>query len=213
MRLYLSSFRLGNKPEELLKLLDGKTKTAVINNAVDFISHEERVSSYQREVVDLKSLGLEPTEVDLRNYFGKQEELRTELLKYDLLWVRGGNAFVLRRACGYSGADKIIKELLRDDTLVYGGYSAGIDLLTPSLHGVELVDDPHIVPDSYKKDVIWDCLGILPYSVAPHFKSDHPESADIDKSIEYLINNHILFKALRDGEVIIRNGNEEYISS
>ncbi|HSX35990.1 MAG TPA: hypothetical protein VLH84_03600 [Patescibacteria group bacterium] len=30
MRLYLSSFRIGNKPDELLRLLHGKTRTALI---------------------------------------------------------------------------------------------------------------------------------------------------------------------------------------
>ncbi|MDI1234349.1 MAG: hypothetical protein PSX81_08710 [bacterium] len=39
---------------------------------------------------------------------------------------------------------------------------------------------------------------ILPYS-----NSVHPETEDIGKSIEYCIDNKILFKALRDGEVII----------
>lgn len=211
MRLYLSSFRLGNKPNELHKLLMGGKRTALVMNAIDFHTGDARSSRVAKEIDDLKSINLEPTEVDLRQYFGKEDELKELLSSFDLIWVRGGNAFVLRRAFKQSGADRAIKELLDEDAIVYGGYSAGIDMLIPSLHGTELVDDPNIVPDGYESEIVWDCLGILPYSVAPHYKSDHPESAAVDTSVEWMIDNHVLFVALRDGEVIVRNGSEERI--
>jgi len=211
MRLYLSSFRLGNKPEQLLALLAGRKRTAIIQNAMDFSGSEDRAASLKREVIDLKNIGLEPTEIDLRSYFCKPDELKQTLSRFDLVWVRGGNAFILRRAFRQSGADKAIKELLESDTLVYGGYSAGIDMLTPSLHGAELVDDPNIVPDGYESSIIWDCLGVLSYTIAPHYKSDHPESAAVDRSVEHLIDNHIPFMALRDGEAIVKNGDKEVV--
>jgi dipeptidase E len=49
----------------------------------------------------------------------------------------------------------------------------------------------------------WQGLNILDYVIAPHYKSDHRESEDMDKAVEYMIDNKILFEALRDGEVII----------
>lgn len=211
MRLYLSSYRLGNKPEELLRLLAGQKRTAVILNAMDFIRQEDRASSLKREFEDLKGLSLIPTELDLRNYFGKPEELKKVTSSFDLFWVRGGNAFVLRRAYRQSGFDEIVKELVINNKVVYAGYSAGIDMLTPSLHGAELVDNPNIIPAGYESPIIWDCLGVLPYAIAPHYKSNHPESAAIDKSVEYLINNHIPFIALRDGEAIVRDSDKEKI--
>jgi dipeptidase E len=213
MRLYLSSFRNGNKPEELLRLLGTKRRTAVINNAQDFLSADVRADKLAEELERLKGLGLEPTEVDLRLYFNKQQTLKEVLAGYDLIWVRGGNCFVLRRAFKQSGADSVISELLANDKVVYGGYSAGIDMLVPSLHGAELVDEPDIVPEGYNPDVIWECLGLLPYAVAPHYKSDHPESAAVDKSVEYLIDHHIPFIALRDGEAIVINGAEHNVVS
>jgi dipeptidase E len=212
MKLYLSSFRLGNKPEELLRLLDGKKRTAVIGNAQDFLPAEARAASCAQEMERLATLGLELSEVDLRKYFGKSSELREELSKFDLVWVRGGNCFVLRRAFKQSGADEIIAELVKNESVVYGGYSAGIDMLVPSLHGAELVDDPNIVPDGYDAGVIWDSLGLVPYSIAPHYKSDHPESADIDTSITYMVDNHIPFIALRDGEAIVVDGQSQKIA-
>ena len=211
MKLYLSSFRLGNKPQELIRLLGDKKRTAVIGNAQDMLPNSERTESLAQEMERLSTLGLDSVEVDLRKYFGKTEELRDELSKFDLVWVRGGNCFVLRRAFKQSGADGIILELIKNESIVYGGYSAGIDMLVPSLHGAELVDDPNSVPPSYDAEIVWDSLALLPYSIAPHYKSDHPESAAIDKSVEYMIDNHIPFIALRDGEAIVIEGDSQTV--
>lgn len=213
MRLYLSSFRNGNKPEKLLELLGEGRHTAVIFNAVDFRTEADRATDYAAEAQRLKSIGLEPTEVDLRNYFGKPSaDLKETLAGFDLIWVRGGNPFILRRAFKQSGADTVIPELLAEDAVVYGGYSA-VCILSPHLHGIELVDPPDVVPDGYDPEIIWDGLGILPYGIAPHYKSDHPESAGIDQAVAYYIENHIPFIALRDGEAIVVNGDHEEIVS
>lgn len=203
MRLYLSSFRNGNSPEELLKLLGNGRRTALISNAQDWKTQEERASGLAEETERLQSIGLEPEEVDLRRYFGDPHGLKKRFSQFDLIWVRGGNVFVLRRAFKQSGADIIIPELLKADAIVYGGYSAGVTIMQPHLHGIELVDDPTDIPEGYDEETIWDCLGLIPYCVAPHYKSDHPESADIDKLVECYIDKHIPFVALRDGQAIV----------
>jgi dipeptidase E len=213
MRLYLSSFRNGNKPEELLKLLGSGRRTAVIFNAQDWKSDEDRKTDFDQEIERLQHIGLQTEEVDLRQHFGQSDGLKEILASFDLVWVRGGNVFVLRRAFKQSGADKIISELVSNDKVVYGGYSAGVDIMQPHLHGIELVDDPNVAPEGYDKEIIWECLGLISYCVAPHYKSDHPESADIDKSVEYYIENHIPFIALHDGEAIVINGESQKIVS
>lgn len=206
MRLYLSSFRLGNRPERMLQLLHGGTRAAVICNADDYKTDADRRASVERELEDLRGLGLEPVEVDLRRHFGRPAALRDTLRDADLLWVRGGNPFILRRAMVQAGADDLIAGLLADDRVVYAGYSAGACVMTPSLHGVELVDDPHVVPEGYPERVIWECLGVVPYGILPHYRSDHPESALIDKSLEYMVDHHLPFVALRDGQAMIVDG-------
>lgn len=213
MRLYLSSYGLGNKPEEMLPLIGQNKHTAVIVNAQDNVSPENRSERLQREVNNLTGLGLKPEEIDLRNYFDKPGELRAVVSKFGYIWVRGGNVFLLRRAYKQSGFDKILTELLQNDTVAYGGFSAGVCILAPSLKGLELVDPKDDVSDGYDKAVVWDGLGLLNYAVAPHYKSDHPESDDVNKSIEYFVDNHILFKALRDGETIIVDGCENRVVS
>lgn len=213
MRLYLSSFRNGNKPEELLRLLGTGRRTALIANSMDFLDESARSGSVAQETERLKSIGLEPTEVDLRQYFGKPGELKELLSTFDLIWARGGNAFILRRAFKQSDADTVIPELLAEDKVAYGGYSAGICILSPSLKGFELVDEPYVVPNGYDPEVLRDCLGIVPYAIAPHYKSDHPESTAIDKSVEYLIDHHLPFIALHDGEAIVMQDNGQKVVS
>lgn len=212
MRLYLSSFRNGNRPEALLEVLGNRRRTALIYNACDFLAPDERAASLAQEVGRLESIGLEPAEVDLRDYFADAQPLEQALSLFDLVWVRGGNSFVLRRALQQSGAEKILITLLRSDRVAYGGYSAGICVLSPSLHGLQLVDDPNVVPDRYEPPVIWEGLSLVPYAFAPHFKSpDHPESPEIDKVVAYYIEHQIPFVALRDGQALVINGEKEEV--
>ena len=51
--------------------------------------------------------------------------------------------------------------------------------------------------------VIWDGLGLVPDSIAPHFKSNNSESGRVDAMVQYFIDHNMPFVALRDGEVII----------
>ena len=85
---------------------------------------------------------------------------------------------------------------------VYAGYSAGAVVAGPTLKGIELVDPIDEWPDDYpNKEVLWEGLGLIDFVIAPHYKSDHPESSKIDDVVDYLEKNNIPFRPLRDGEV------------
>ncbi len=60
-----------------------------------------------------------------------------------------------------------------------------------------------MIPEGYDQAIIWDGLVLVPYSIAPHYRSDHPETELMEKAVDYFIENKMLFKALHDGEVII----------
>lgn len=204
MQLYLSSYRLGKNPEDFAAyFVHNNKRVAVIVNAVDSGSMEERRTRVEAEVQMLTALGLEPEEIDLRDYFDDPEALRHRLNQFGGVWVRGGNTFVLRRAMAQSGMDSYLESKVKDKSFIYGGYSAGICVLAPDLHGLDLVDDPHEVPAGYQKEIIWEGLAILDYLIVPHYKSDHPESAMAEKTVEYLLKHTIEHKTLRDGEVIV----------
>ena len=89
------------------------------------------------------------------------------------------------------------------DDFVYAGYSAGVCVLTPTLEGIHLADDPDAVPAEYPPEQIRSGLNLVPFCIAPHYRSDHSESALIEKSVEYFIEQKIPFIALRDGEAIV----------
>lgn len=219
MKLYLSSYRLGYKAErltELLKPKNGQKKVAFIANALDAEANYIRVlHSTNRDVTDLQEVGITVERLDLKEYFGKSEKLQEKLQEFSGIYVRGGNVFVLKEAFVLSGLDVIVQNLAKsNDDFVYAGYSAGVCILSKSLRGLELVDNIDQYPEEYpaRKEKIsvsqFSGLGLLDFSVAPHFRSDHPESQAINKTIEFFMEEKMLFLALRDGEVLIGDTKE-----
>lgn len=203
MKLYLSSYKLGNEVEKLKSLIPENKKTAYISNALDYSNDlERRKKSESGDIEELRGFGLDVEILDLRNFFNKQNLLKEKIKEFGIIWVRGGNLFVLRQAMKLSGFDDILKNDLQNLDILYGGYSAGVCVLAPTLRGVDLMDDLTAKPYG-DIDTIWDGLNILNYSIVPHYKSDHPESESANKVVDYMIENKILFKALKDGEVII----------
>jgi dipeptidase E len=201
MKLYLSSYRVGNRGAELAEMLGPRKHLAVVRNAVDFSSDEVRHRiGRERELADLAALGISSCDLDLRDYFGSPQLLRHDLGEYSGLWVVGGNTFVLRRAMALSGLDTALRERVDDDRFTYAGYSAGACVLSPTLRGIHLADQPEMTPPGYTGDVIWDGLGLIPFCIAPHFRSDHPESPLIERVVEYFVAAGISFITLRDGE-------------
>lgn len=204
MKLYLSSYRIGTNPEVLANLISGRKRIAVIRNALDFSNDIERLKQGRtREFENLIALGLKPDEIDLRDYFQSPRGLQKTLEHFDATWVVGGNAFILRRAMKESSLDNILINRLDDDEFTYAGYSAGACVVSLTLRGIDLVDFPNAVPEGYPPDVIWDGLRFVPFAIAPHFNSDHPDSNAIKTSMEYFIDHKIPFVALRDGEIYV----------
>jgi len=201
MKLYLSSFRLGDHPERLMALLPPAGRVAVICNSLDAEDPAVRREKVQAEITWLNELGLRPAELDLRDVTG--EDLRARLTSYDGVWVRGGNVFVLRAAMALSGADKILPDLIRDELLVYAGYSAGPCVLAPSLRGLELCDEAEAVDG----EIIWDGLGLLDHAIVPHLDSPgHPETELLEKVAELYERTGVPHLKLRDGQALVING-------
>jgi dipeptidase E len=212
MRLYLSSYKFGNKSEYFFDLIkDKNSKIAIIANSADLYSAIDVEDRVNQDISFFDENSYTAEQLDLREYFGKEDELEEAMQEYGAVWVRGANVFVLRRAFEYSGFDNIIKKRLNEDSIVYGGYSAGACVMGDTLHGLELCDDAYTVPFGYEEEVIWEGLGILPYAIVPHYDSDHPESGFIDEVVTYLYENDIPHEKLRDGEAIVMNGNVEEI--
>ncbi|MBC7836527.1 Type 1 glutamine amidotransferase-like domain-containing protein [Acetobacteraceae bacterium] len=211
MRLYLSSYHLGNQPERFAALVGENKRTAVISNAADMYSQESKADKLPSYIEELKNIGLKGEHLDLRTYFGKQVELAAELSTYGAVWTLGGNAFLLRSAMFQSGFDQAIETLLQEDKIVYGGFSAGAVVAAPTLIGLEIVDPVAVVKEVYGAEPIWEGLNLVSYSIAPHYMSNHEEAAAVKTMVEFFVQENIPYKTLRDGQAIVVEGNKEEI--
>lgn len=209
MKLYLSSYKLGNRTEELKKWIkEHDNKICLIPNSRDIYPESERkTAGIQADVQELEELGFEVTIVSLKEYFNKKEELIKKIEEFSAFYVIGGNTFALRQAMYLSGFDEYLKTIENDPDYLYAGYSAGICVLSKDMHGLDICDSPDI--NLYGIDTIWEGLGYFDYIFLPHYKSDHKETKLIDDSVEYCDKNGIKYKTLRDGDVIIENLHKE----
>ncbi|MEY9871232.1 dipeptidase E [Streptacidiphilus sp. MAP12-33] len=214
MRLYLSSFRIGSHPDRLLELLGSEAgRIAVIANAMDTAPADVRRAGVERETDALTELGLSPQELDLRDFFDRPaDHFAHALADFPAVWVRGGNAFMLRYAMSRSGADTALTSRVREDTLVYAGYSAGPCVLAPSLHGLELCDFPDDVTKTWGAEPLWDGLGILPHAFVPHVDSPgHFETEACGRVAAHYRSTDTPHRTLRDGQVLVVDGEESRI--
>lgn len=204
MKLYLSSYKLGNDIELLKEWVKNNNKMLVIPNALDvFEDSEKKTNGILDKCKDLQELGFETQILDLRNYFNKEDELRRYLQDYNSFYVLGGNVFVLRQAMKLSGFDNYLNDISKLDNYLYAGFSAGICVLAKDLHGIHLADKPEKDPYNYG-NIIWDGIGIIDYMPVPHFDTpEHPESHLMYDVIKYLQDNNLPYQTLRDGDVII----------
>jgi dipeptidase E len=217
MRFYLSSYKIGNAVETLKTLLPAANKrVAYISNALDWstdLARRERGEQSDLAQLQTLGLGLEIEKLDLREYFGRQQQLKQKVLEFGTIWVCGGNTFVLRQAMKLSGFDRLLREFSATSVdMLYGGYSAGICILGPTLKGLDIVDPPSARPYG-DLEPVWDGVGILKFVIVPHFESDHPESEAAGKVAAYLKAHEISFRTLRDGEVIIIEDGMTIVSS
>ena len=201
MKLYLSSNGVGAEPDRLREMVRPQGHAGIIFNARDAHGND-RIRHRRREFRDIAKLGLQCDELDLRDYFNDHDGLADRLKSYDLLWVIGGNSFVLARAMNQSGfADAIAPYL--DRHLVYAGYSAGACVTGPDLVGCHLIDEPDALPEGYDPIIGPVALGWVPWRIVPHWRSDHGESELAESAATYLSESGLEHRLLRDGEVIV----------
>jgi dipeptidase E len=109
-------------------------------NAQDLTTEEKRSDHLDHEMEAMRGLGFQPAELDLRDFFGKPGRLAEKLKEYGLLWIRGGNVFVLQRAMRQSGFEKCIRDLLESERLVYAGFSGA----AAQLHRITVPNTPNL---------------------------------------------------------------------
>lgn len=207
MKLYLSSYRVGDSPEELVKWRqENGSKIFVIPNAVDmFPDGERKINGINDKCKDLEELGFKPQILDLRDFFNKKQDLISYIKGTNAFYVIGGNVFVLRTAMKLSGFDDILLDLSKSENYLYSGFSAGICVLAKDLHGIHLADSCDVDPYGYG-ETIWNGIGLIDYMPVPHFDTpSHPESPLMYDVVKYLEENNLNYKTLHDGDVLVED--------
>jgi len=51
----------------------------------------------------------------------------------------------------------------------------------------------------------------VPFAIAVHFRSDHPESASVDREIAFYKEFGTPYRTLRDGEALVIHGDREKV--
>jgi dipeptidase E len=208
MKLFLSSEGVP-RPDllrELLGIGNEKARVALINNAQDPYPEDKATERGAALSTLFENLGFEPVEVDLRDYEGKTEDLAIKLRTCKLIWCSGGNSFWLRYVMKTSGFEQIIKTLLSEG-IVYGGWSAGVVVVGPSMHPIELMDEPEKAPE-----VIFDGLGLVDYFIWPHWDTEkytHLQAEGYERM------GKLPYESLRlkDGEVIVVENEKRTLNS
>jgi dipeptidase E len=200
VKIYLSSFHLG-PGAELLRAQHGGARAAVIMNAQDPWPGP-RAQRVPEQLALIEGLGYRCEELDLRGCFDDRAALAARLALLDLVWVPGGNSFVLARAMTRSGFNALARPLIQSGQLAYAGYSAGACVAGPDLKGIDLMDEPEALPEGYDASTEPRCLDLVPFRVVPHWRSDHAESFDAERSAKFLRAAGLAHRTLRDGQAI-----------
>lgn len=213
MRLFLSSQDLGEYADVAREMARDNNKAAFIRNAQDDKPPEERNLSTPEKKKMFEAVGFEFHEIDLRDYFGKQDELEKVLADFGSVWCAGGNTFILRRALKASGFDEIIKKRVAEDSILYGGWSAGSCICAKSLHGIEHGDrpSPSQVPDEYpSKEIVWEGLGFIEEMIIPHCNMEWfiDSAHESENGLKALGTPYI---KLNDGQVYVVDGEKKEI--
>ena len=81
MKFYLSSYKLGDKPEQFATLFSGNKKVGYIPNALDYpiVDFERKAKHIEKDMNSLREIGLNPSLLDLRDFFGNRKSLEREM--------------------------------------------------------------------------------------------------------------------------------------
>jgi dipeptidase E len=210
MTLFLSSYGMGDHADRLLAMAGGPgVRMAIITNALDAIPPEAQNAYFRRmpdPLIAYAELGFDPALIDLRRFFGRPDDLATVLRRHRVIFAVGGNCFLLRRAMRDSDFDNIIRPLLAEG-IVYAGYSAGACVMGDDMRPLTFMDNPDETAPGYTTDdPIMTGIGLVPFAIIPHADSDSSEAEAAAQGIAFAQAEGIAHAALRDGEVIVRQG-------
>jgi dipeptidase E len=206
MKLFLYSLSLSEEQAAVLTRLVGKEAQditfALIENAADV---EEGSEAWLGEFRDtIRRQGYQAEVVDLRHWQDNRRGLYEKLASKDVIWLGGGNTYYLRWLLKETGADDMIKQLVKNGK-VYSGWSAGAMVAGPTLRHIEAMETRMAAPEP-----VLDGLNLTNVVVVPHIDNkDFIESAV--KTNQLLTQAGYATVPLRDDQALVINGDERWV--
>ncbi|WP_271711707.1 Type 1 glutamine amidotransferase-like domain-containing protein [Marinigracilibium pacificum] len=195
---------------EFLNLLEKEPQlnsVAVIVNASSTI--QKKYKKTEKVKIQFTKMGFDSTKIEL---FDLMKTSHRELSRFDIIYILGGNPFLLLNEVNKSGAHKTLESLMFKDKILMG-YSAGSLLLGPNLSLMNHVDSLLGFNEINLKEL--SCIGLYDFYIFPHyteFTSQVPELAAKIENFESLSDKPL--HRLNDNQgIIIQNGNMEIIGN
>ncbi len=206
MKLFLCSLGINNRNalQTLFEKPLTEVKVGVIKNPMDLKDEEKRTFLYGLVDKGFSDFGLNKTDIDLRKFEGKADELQQIIDKLDMLWITGGNVFYVRWLIHKINFEQILKQAI-EKGLVYGGDSAGAVILGPTLKYSDAIDDV-----SQVEKVIYDGLNIIDFVALPHWDNEKFKDK-LTEVHDHLVNDSIKVITFGDKQSIVINGNQMHI--
>ncbi len=207
MKLVLYSLNFSDDISNALNELIGKNskeiKIALIENAADL--DQEGPTGWVEEIrKSITDKGYQIKLVDLRQWLYKKSGLEKEFEDIDAIWVGGGNGYYLRWIMKETGADELIRELIKKG-IVYSGWSAGAGVVGPTLKYAETMDDVSHVPE-----LIYAGLNLIDKVIIPHIDNEMFAKRVIAWN-EQLKNEGYKTVPLKDSQALVIDGEYEKI--
>ena len=188
--LFLSSagVRFPIIEKELLKILPKNTKQIKVCMITTAHKYEKNIDFALQDISKLKSMGFEVTQIDLT---GKNEtELENLLIDKDIIYVEGGNTFVLLDEVNKSGFAKVLDKLL-DKGIIYLGVSAGSYIACPT---IDMCDSKENIPGLKNLTA----LNLVPFLMSVHY--NRPKYKKIRDGV---LNSKYPVKILSDDQALL----------
>lgn len=129
-------------------------------------------------------------------------DFKTFLSEFDFVFVSGGNTFILSYWMQKTGVREILKNLIIEDKVVYGGESAGAVDVAKTVEFASDVDDPNKAPKQ-----IDEGLGIVDFAIVPHWNTPEHQELLEDMKRQYE-ESGVKTYTLTDEQGIFVNGEE-----
>ncbi len=195
---------------EFLKFIEKDPSTqsvAVIVNATK--SQTKKVKKTKKVKRRFAEIGFDSTKIEM---FDLNIRNPRDLSEFDIIYVLGGNPFVLLDEVRKSKANMVLKELTHQEKIMMG-YSAGALLFGPSLDLMNDVDSLLGFNEIQLQNL--SCLEIYDFLIFPHYEEFTSEVEGLAEEIDqFELKSNYKIHRLNDHEgIIFENGKMRLIGN